>query len=173
MQRFGDFAPLERNRVNDAIFNNLYFGPFRKCVDALDANAVQAARHLVGVAIELTASVQFGHDDFNRWATIDRRVVALHRVDRHAATVITHRAGSIDADSHCDDACVADHDLVDRVVDGLIDKMVQRAETSPAHVHAGTFADGFKPFEDLNRLRGVLGRGLGRTLLLIADFCHW
>ena len=42
------------------------FQPFGQGVHNRDADAVQTAGYLVGIAVKLTTSVQLGHDDFSR-----------------------------------------------------------------------------------------------------------
>ncbi len=55
-------------------------------VDHRDADAVQAARHLVGVLVELSAGMQLGHDHFGR-----RDAFALVDVGGDAAAVVARR----------------------------------------------------------------------------------
>ena len=59
---------------------------FRQRVDHRDADAVQAARGLVGAAVEFAARVQHRHDDFERRFLGKFRM----RIDRHAAAVVEH-----------------------------------------------------------------------------------
>ena len=59
------------------------FQPVTERVHNRHANAVQAARDLVGVAVEFAARVQLGHDDFGR-----RNALFLVDADRNAATVV-------------------------------------------------------------------------------------
>jgi hypothetical protein len=47
--------------------------------------------------------------------------------------------------------------LVDRVVDDLVDEVVQAARPRRADVHAGTLADGFEALEDRD-VRGTVRR---------------
>src|SRR5213082_592643 len=84
-------------------------------VDHRDADAVQAARNLVGVLVEFTAGMQLGHDDLgsgNAFALVD--------VDRYAATVVAHRDGIVGVEDDFDQGGVAGERLVDRVVDDLV-----------------------------------------------------
>src|ERR1019366_2512065 len=48
-------------------------------------------------------------------------------------------------------------DLVDRVVDDLVDEMMEAARVDAADVHARALADGFEPFQDGDVPRGVGG----------------
>ena len=49
-----------------------------------------------------------------------------------------------------DEVAVARHRLVDRVVDDLVDEVVQSAGAGRADVHAGTHPHGLEPFEHLD-----------------------
>ena len=116
-----------------------------------DADAVEAAGHLVAAAAELAAGVEDGVDDLER--VLARRVLA----DRHAAAVVDDDHGPVRLDRHVDRRGVAGHRLVDRVVDDLPDEMVQAADVGRADVHAGPAADGLETLEDLDA-RGVVLR---------------
>ena len=94
--------------------------PGRQRVDDRDADAVQSARHLVGILVEFPTGVELGHDDLG-----GRDAFALVDVDRDAAAVVTHRAGAvrIEGDHHL--GGVAGKRLVDGVVDHLVDHVVE------------------------------------------------
>ena len=72
-------------------------------------------------------------------------------VDRDAATVVDDAHAAVGQDRHVDVVAVAGERLVDRVVDDLVDEVVQTARTGRADVHAGSLADGFETFEHLDR----------------------
>ena len=132
-------------------------------VDHGDAHAVQAARHLVGLLVELAARVQLGEHHLGRVHAHDRRV----GTDGYATAVVHHRHRVVDVDRDADLGAVAGQRLVDRVVDNLEDEVVQAgAVGGVADVHAGALAHPFQAFEDLDRpftVSGVLGQGI-RTL---------
>ena len=69
----------------------------RQRVDDRDADAVQAARNLVGVLVEFSAGMELGHDDLGR-----RHAFALVDVGRDAAAVVAHghRAVGVERDGH-------------------------------------------------------------------------
>src|SRR3954452_22818864 len=52
------------------------------------------------------------------------------------------------------------HRLIDRVVDDLVDEVMEASNAGGADVHAGPLADRLEAFEDLDVL-GVVVRGLG------------
>ena len=138
---------------DDAVTSRLDAQPFRQGVDDADADAVQAARHLVPAAAELAAGVQHGVDDLE--GVRARRVAT----DRYATSVVDdpHRAVLLDA--HLDVRGVAGHGLVDRVVDDLPHQVVQAADVGRADVHARPASDRIEAFEDLDAVGVVLAAG--------------
>ena len=63
-QRRHRVAVREFDQVLLAVAPDAQLQPGRQRVDDGDADAVQAARHLVGVLVEFSARMQLGHDDF-------------------------------------------------------------------------------------------------------------
>ena len=57
--------------------------PIAEGIDTRDADAMEAARDLVGVVVEFTASVQLGHDDLS-----GRDSFFFMEVNRDAAAVV-------------------------------------------------------------------------------------
>ena len=96
-----------------------------------DADAVQAARHLVAAAAELTAGVEHGVDDLER---------GLPRlwlfVGGDAAAVVGDRDGLVGVDDDVDPVADAGHGLVDGVVEDLPDEVVETAGVGRPDVHA-------------------------------------
>ena len=90
LQRRLGIAVAEAHVMLFAVAPDAQVEPFRQRVHDRNAHAVQTARHLVGVLVELTAGVQLGHDDLGRRD-------AFFRVDvgRDAAPVVVHRARSV------------------------------------------------------------------------------
>ena len=62
-------------------------------------------------------------------------------VDRDAAAVVDDAAAAVGEQRDVDAGRVAGHGLVDRVVDDLVDEVVQTRWAGGADVHAGAFAD--------------------------------
>ncbi len=62
---------------------------------------------------------------------------------------------------------VAGHRLVDRVVDGFVDQMVQSLFTDIADIHGGALTDGLKALKHLNVTRGII------FFLNQLFFCHF
>ena len=107
---------------------------------------MQAARDFVGIAVELPARVQLCHDDFCRRAPFGR----VH-TDRNAAAIVCNLGGSIRQQGNSDPVSVARQRFVNRVIDNLIDHMVQaRPVIGIADIHARTFANGLQALQNLD-----------------------
>ena len=132
-----------------------------------DADAVQTAGDGVGLAVELAARVQRGHDHLDGGPLLDR----VH-VDRDAAAVVGDRDAAVGQQGDLDRGGVAGHRLVDGVVDDLPDQVVQAALAGGADVHAGPLADRLEPLEDGDGRRAVvvLLRGHGPRCLPLFFF---
>jgi hypothetical protein len=122
---------------------------------------VQTAGDRVAAAAELAAGVQDRHDDLERRLALG----GVHR-DRDATAVVDHAHAAVGEQGDLDVVAVAGQRLVDRVVDHLVDQVVQPALAGGADVHARTLADGLEPLEDGDR--GGVVRDLGPTHLLAA-----
>ncbi len=127
--------------------------PRRQRVDDRDADAVQAAGDLVAAAAELAAGVQHGEHDLDRGLAL-----ALDDVDRDAAAVVGDADAAVGEQRDLDPVAVPGQRLVDRVVDHLVDQVVQAALAGRADVHARALADRLEPLEHLD-VAGVVGDG--------------
>lgn len=119
-QRLGDEAGAEGDTVNAAAAPDLDFQPCRQRIGDRNADAVQAAREVVGIAgfllVELAAGVQLAEDQF------DRRPPFLRvDFDRNAAAVVGNLDQAVGADQYADPLGVAGKRLVGGVVDDLLD----------------------------------------------------
>ena len=129
----------------------------RQRVHAAHAHAVQAARDLVAVLVELAAGVQLGQRDLGRTALGLVLVVHLH-AGRDAAAVVGHGDRVVGVDGDDDVVAVAGQRLVDRVVDHLEHQVVQAgAVGGVADVHARALAHRLQAFEDLDAAFAVGG----------------
>jgi hypothetical protein len=117
---------------------------------------METARDLVAVVVELASGVQHREDDFGRG------LAAFMEVDRDAAAVVDHGDGVVDVDCDVDLVAVPGQGLVDRVVDNLVDEVMQSGGPGRADIHRRPLANGFEAFENLDLVRAVVV-GLGRA----------
>jgi hypothetical protein len=151
--------------------------PDRQRVHAGHAHAVQAARDLVAVLVELAAGVQFGQRDFGRRALGLVLVVHLH-AGRDAAAVVDHADRVVGVDGDHDVVAVAGQGLVDGVVDHLEHQVVQAGAVGRvADVHARALAHRLQAFQDLDRTlaitfarAGLVGVDLGLEIGAVGVF---
>ena len=120
-----------------AIAPDAQFKPVRQRVHNGHTNAVQTARDLVGITVELTASVQLGHDNFG-----GRNAFALMDTDRNATTVIGHRYRPVIMDLDVHSVRVSGQSLINSVVDDFVHHMVQSgAIIRVTNIHARALAN--------------------------------
>ena len=112
---------LERHRVTLAITIDLYFEAHAEGVHDRDTHAVKAAGHLVAVTAELAAGVQHREHDFGGAQVF---VLMVH-ADRDSAAIVSDLAPAVGEQFDLDSAAVPSHGLIDRVVDHLVDEVVQ------------------------------------------------
>ena len=147
----------------------------RQAVDAAHAHAVQAARDLVAVLVELAAGVQLGQRDLGGRALGLVLVVHLH-AGRNAAAVVDHRDRVVGVDGDDDVVAVAGQRFVDRVVDHLEHQVVQAgAVGGVADVHARALAHRLQAFEDLDaslRRRRVAPAGVASIGRAVDSACR-
>jgi hypothetical protein len=111
---------------------------------------VEAAGHLVALVVELAAGVENGHHD------LGRRAAARMLVHRNAAAVIHNGHGVVDVQGDIDLVAEAGQRFVDRVVDDLVDEMVEPRRAGRPDEHRRPLADGFKTFENFDLVGAVL-----------------
>ena len=155
-----------RNRVAVMKFDKMFFAaapdpalePRRQRVDDRYADAVQTARNLVGILVELAARVKLGKDDFGSRALRHLIVVVLD-AGRDASSIVAHRARSIGVERHLAALRMTGENLVDAVIDDLVDHVVQtRPVVGIADVHARAFADRIEPLQHLDAVGAVVLR---------------
>lgn len=82
---------------------------------------------------------------------LERRTVLFGvHVDGDTASVILYDDGVVGADSHLDVGAIACKCLVDGVVHGFVNQVVQALFTDVANIHGGALAHGLQAFEHLN-----------------------
>ena len=144
-------AARELLAVDLAVAAHLGDEPLGERVDDGDADAVQAAGDLVAVAAELAAGVELREDDRQR-----RLALALDMMSTgmpRAPVADRHRV--VGVEGHLDAVVAARESLVDRVVDDLVDEVVEAPEARRADVHARAQPDGLEALENGDVFCGV------------------
>ncbi len=151
-------AAREHHAIELLAARDLDFANFRQRVDDRYADAVQAARCLVGLAVELAARMQRRHDDFERRLVLELRM----RVDRNATAIVHHRQIAVGLIAHLDPGGVSGNRFVHRIVDDLGEQVMQRFFVGAANVHARAAADWLQPLQHLDVGCRVGVRSVGR-----------
>ena len=157
VQLLAGFALLEGDLVLLAITTHVHLDARGQRVHNRHAHAMQATGHLVSLATELAAGMQHGQDDLYRG-----NLLLGVLIDRDAAAIVGDGDGVVGVNGHLDMAAVTGQSLVDRVVHNLVNQVMETARARGADIHARTFANRFKAFEDLNV----------RAVVMIRFCCH-
>ena len=122
----------------------------RERVHHRDADAVQPARNLVRLAVELASGVQHGHDDLRR------RPAARMLIDRNPPAVVGDGDRVVDVDGDADGVAEAGQRLVYRVVDDFVDEVVEAGRAGGPDVHRRAFPHGFESLQHLDLVGAVV-----------------
>ena len=109
----------------------------REGIHTTDTHTMQTAGHLIGTFIELTSGMEHGHHDLER--TLVHLLVLIHG---NTTTIVLDGDGVVFVDSYFNMCTIAGHSFVDRVVDGLIDQMMESFFADVANVHSRALAHG-------------------------------
>ena len=135
---------LEADDMLEPVAPDANMHPVRQRVHHGGTHAVQAARDLVAVLVELAAGVQPGQHDLG-----GRDPLLRMDVGRDAAPVITHRDGAVSIQRERAHGGITGLRLVHRIVDDLERHVVQaRAVIRVADVHARPLPHGVQPPQD-------------------------
>ena len=131
--------------ISPPIAANLRFGPAGKRGNSFRSHAVKTSTGAVGIFVELGAGAYRGHDHFERGSACCR----MH-VHRNAAAIVTHHHTAIDVDLNMNDLAVASQCFIHRVVDKLINEMMQTTGVDIADIHTGAAANVVSIAQDLH-----------------------
>ena len=145
-----------------AVAPDFQIEPVGERVHHRNADAVQAARNFVGVAVEFSARVQHGHDDF-RGGPFFRGV----HVHGNAAAVVRHRDAVVLVHHDVDFVAISREGFVDRIVDDFPDQVMQPHLARRADVHRRAFSHGLNAAQHLDRCRVIAVFGFIAQLLLL------
>ena len=126
--------------------------PLRQGVDDGQPDPVQTSRHLVATSAELAAGVELGHDDLQGGLAL-----VFHDVDRDTTAVVGDRGGPVLVEGYLDPGAEPCQRLIGRVVDDLIDEVMETPVIGRPDVHPGTASDWLQTLQNLDGL-GVIGR---------------
>ena len=138
-----------------AVAPDLHLQPLGQRVGHRNADPMQAAGDLVSAASELSTGVQGGQHDFNR-----RAADLGDRINRNAGAVVNHGGTAVLVEHDVDLRAPAGERLIDRVVDHLIEEVVQPIRPGAANVHRRALANTLQPLQNLNLFCGVGRRSL-------------
>jgi len=124
--------------------------PFGQGIDAAHAHAVQSARDLVAVLVELAARMQLGQGNFG--GTSLGLVFVIHLdPGGNAPPVVNDADAVVTVDGDHNVITMPGQGLIDGVVHHFKDQVMQSgAITGVTDVHARAFAHSFQTFEDLD-----------------------
>ena len=136
----------------------------RKGVDAGYTYTMQTTADLVGAFVELTTGMEHGHDNLK--GTL---VFLFVHIDGDTATVVLNSDAIVFVDGDLNVCTITCEGLVNRVVYGLVNQMVETLFRNVSDVHGRALAHGFQSFKDLD----VRGRILGLILFFyVIIFFH-
>ncbi len=158
-------AALEGHVIDLVVARNLDLEPIGKGVDAFGADAVQAARILVGALAEFAAGVQIGQHQFH-----GRHLPFRMHIHRNAAAVVADGNGAIDMNGDVDDVAKAGQMFVDGIVQHLEDGMVQAAFIGVSDVHARSLAHGFQSLQFIDFGGIIFARRVRRRARILTVF---
>ena len=124
-------------------------------IHAGHADAVQTARHLITVLVELTAGMQHRKHHFEGGTPF-----LLVHIGRNTAPVVLNGDRVVLVDENVDAGTVPGQRLVDRVVDHFVHQMVQPPDSDVPDIHRGALAHRLEALEHLNAGSGVRLPGL-------------
>ena len=150
----GGDAAGELLPVDLAVAPNLGDEPLGERVHDRDADAVEAAGDLVAVAAELSAGVQLRQDDRESGEPL-----VGHDGHGDARAPVPDDDGIVRTEGHLDALVTPCESLVDRVVDHLVDEVMEPAGARRADVHAGSLANGVEALENGDVFGVVCGLG--------------
>ena len=134
----------------------------RQCIHDGNTHAMQTAGNFVTGAAEFAARVEHGENDLGRAHALHLRIGMF--IDRNASAVVDDFATPIGQQRDFNTRGMSGHCFIDRVVDDLIDQMMQARWTGRTDIHAGSFAHRLETLEDRDVFCAVLFGGFRHAL---------
>src|SRR5688572_9425896 len=112
---------------------------------------MKTSGNFVSFSLKLTPRVKDGHDDFD-----GGKPFLLLNIDGNTPSVVDDGDDVVFVDDDFNLRTKSGHGLVDTVVDYFKNEVVESRFSGGPDIHSGPFADGFKPFKDLDLLGIIL-----------------
>ena len=157
-----------------ALTSNKNVEALGQSIDDTASDAVESAGYRISAAAKLSSRVESSQNYLNGGNLLDRV-----NIDRDSSPVVRHPHPAISEHHHINVIAVPGECFVDRVVDDLIDQVVEPSRPRRTDIHTGSFANSLQSFEDLNIacavgtfVRSVFRRFGHVGCLLRALFCR-
>ena len=125
--------------IDVAVSLNGCHEPFGKSIRTADANTVQSTGGLISTSTKLTTGVENGH---NNLQGADAHL--LVGVNRNTATVIDDFQRVVGMADDYNLCTVTSKRLVNRVIENLLEELVQTTLAVVSNIHSGTLSNGFQ-----------------------------
>ncbi len=126
-----------------AIAPYIDFQPSAECIHAGHADAVQAARDFVAIAVELSARVQGGQDHFD-----GRFFFRGMHINRDAAPVVMDRDRPVGVYRDLNPSAMTGQCFINTVVYDLKDAVVKPTFSGVSDIHRGSFSNRLDSFQN-------------------------
>ena len=107
----------------------------REGIDAAHTHTVKTTAHLVAALVELTTGMKDGHYHLQ-----GALMELLMLVDGNTTAIVLHRDALVGIDGHLNLGAITGHSLVDRVVDSLVDQVMETLFADVSNVHCRALA---------------------------------
>ena len=112
-----------------------------KCIDYRRSDTMQSSTRLVRIVVKFSSCVQC-----RKYNAGSRYSLCMH-ADRNTTSVIFHRTGTICLKGHPYFITGTRQMLIYRIIDNLIDQMIESFGRGTSDIHSRTFPDCFKSFQ--------------------------
>jgi hypothetical protein len=111
---------------------------------------VKATRYFIVLLVEFSSGMELGHHQLESRNP-------LHGVNSYgnASAIVFYADNIVLLENYEDIGTVTCQGFVDRIINNLINEMMQTVDACRADVHAGPFSNGLEPFEYLNAIRRI------------------
>ena len=114
---------------------------------------MKSTTNLVTFATKLSASMQFGQNDFNRTLAF-----CLVHTARNPTSVINNGTTSVFVNNNFDMVTITSQCFINTIIHNLGYQVMQATTIRATNIHARSFSNRFKPFQNLNIARIIFFR---------------